>query len=144
MEEAQQNEVKAVRGIIEGGPGEGPPRDSITGIPVIPSGAKQVEMALSEVRWLREAEAQFWEEKGEFDYAAKLRGKENKPTFGERMIQTGVKLKEAAITVTMVVVPGAILIWAGEQFLRLVSPYLRERLPAWGIHYEEETTSRRR
>ncbi len=142
----QHHEKKENPNVVMGGTGTEQPRDAQTGEPVRPVDARQVHVTQAEFESWKEEEAQFWESKGNYEKAHKLRGKIFNPTIGVRVKQFGAKAKDALVTVAIVAVPGGIIIWLGNQFLRFVSPKLRERLPAWGVNYmgDETTTTRRR
>lgn len=132
--------------VVTGGTGTEQPRDAQTGEPTRPVDARTVNVSQAEFEAWKEEEAKFWEAKGEYEKAHKLRGKVFNPTIGTRVKQYGAKAKDALLTVAIVAVPGGIVIWLGNQFLRFVSPKLRERLPAWGVNYMDstETPTRRR
>lgn len=133
--------------VVMGGTGAEQPRDAQTGEPVRPTDARTVHLTQKEWEEWKNEEANYWEAKGEYERAHKYRGKPFNPSFGTRVKQYGAKAKDALLTVAIVAVPGGIVIWLGNQFLRFVSPKLRERLPAWGINYmdsTETTTTRRR
>lgn len=99
--------------------------------------AKKVTVSNAEFNRYRMEHAEWLRSKGYYGEAAKVMGEDYDPTVLERVQSLGARAMDGLITLVVVAVPGAILVWAGNQFLRLVSKEMRAKLPAWGIHYED-------
>lgn len=132
----EKSHQKAPPDVVMGGTGTEPPKDAKTGEPVQPPNAHRVSVSAEEFEAMKREEARYRRSKGDFAAAAEVEGKKYEPTAGERVIHMASKAKSVFIDLAILAVPGAIVIWCGNQVLRFISPKLREKLPAWGINYE--------
>jgi hypothetical protein len=108
-------------------------RDGVTGEPVTPK--QMIQIPREEWDRFIEEVAKDLESEGKFALAAKLRGKQYNPTFGERVKHTAVRMKSATVTVLLAAVTpvALILLWEG---IRFIIPSARQ-LPGF-IKYEQE------
>lgn len=100
--------------------------------------ARKVTVSNAEFNRYRMEHADWLRSKGYYGEAARIMGEDYDPTVLERVQAVGARALDGLVTLVVVAVPGAMLVWVGNQFLRLVSKEMRAKLPAWGIHYESD------
>jgi hypothetical protein len=110
-------------------------RDAVTGAK---RDSKSRKLVVSRKEWedFLDYYVEELEKEGKFELAARLCGEEYKPTFGERVKHTAVKLKSATVTVLLAAATplAIILIWEG---IRLIVPKARQ-LPGFIKYLEED------
>lgn len=114
---------------------DSPDRDGETGEEVAEPKSGHVRMTMAELEEFIEEEAEEARLKGNFAKAARLRGEEFDPKFGESVMSVVHTVKSSLITVAWAIAPFGIL-WLTYQGIRLAIPATR-KWPNLGIKYKE-------